>query len=682
MASTPPPSRKFNLSQIRNSRARRILIFALFVFLFALISVGLTERSGGLRAWLAGSSPPAASLEAQPGGLPAPGATLTQATLDSLIFTATPAAPPLSASLTPTSTPPSADLATPTASQNPLLSFPDSGGPGFLILALAEGWHSHLYAYQPPSLPLTRLTAGEWRDIDPSASPDGARLAFASNREGHWDLYVMSLSDGALTRVTDTPEYDGAPSWSPDGRWLVYESYVIDPLNEEGNLDLFIRDISLPDPASQAPIRLTTHPGADFSPAWSPSGRQVAFISDSSGELEVWLADLDHIGDPFANLSRRSQAPDAHLAWSPDGRYLAWSASVDGVRHVLAWDAQAPQNGPQVVVPGDWPVWGAGGSQLITALYTPNRAYLSGYAFPEDSLSMAPVALDSGLLGLTWVPGRLTEPLPAAFAQAAGVTPALLWQAALSSSEDLPEGRRRVVPLSEVNAPYAFLHDEVDESFYALRSAVIAATGWDFLATLENAYVPLSMPLYPGMLDDWLYTGRAFAANPAPLNAGWMTIVREDFGAETYWRVYLRARLQDGTQGIPLRQLPWDLHARSRGDPRSYEQGGSLLERIPGGYWVDFTQLAAQYGWERLPALSSWRIAYATARFTEFVSPQGLSWQPAMLQLYPPEAVATVTPLPPPSDTPTITPIPSRTPTATQTLRPSLTPTATPNPPG
>jgi TolB protein len=85
-------------------------------------------------------------------------------------------------------------------------------------------------------------------------------------------------------------------------------------------------------------------------------------------------------------------------------------------------------------------------------------------------------------------------------------------------------------------------------------------------------------------------------------------VTREDFGSQTYWRVFLRSRFQDGSQGTPLHRIPWDFYARNSGDPRAYEQGGKLMESIPQGYWIDFTQIARGYGWERLPSLSSWRL--------------------------------------------------------------------------
>jgi len=87
------------------------------------------------------------------------------------------------------------------------------------------------------------------------------------------------------------------------------------------------------------------------------------------------------------------------------------------------------------------------------------------------------------------------------------------------------------------------------------------------LSSLENAYVALTEPPTPSMDENWLMTGRAIALNPLPLYAGWMAIVREDFDGQTYWRLYLKARFQDGSQGAPLMQHPWNLNARYDGGP-------------------------------------------------------------------------------------------------------------------
>lgn len=145
------------------------------------------------------------------------------------------------------------------------------------------------------------------------------------------------------------------------------------------------------------------------------------------------------------------------------------------------------------------------------------------------------------------------------------------------------------------------------------------------------------MPLTPDRQQDWLYTGRAFSLHSALLGSGWLRVTRENFGGETYWRVYLRAAQQDGSFGRPMQDISWDFDARYGGTNEDYQSGGRLEERVASGYWLDFTQLAADFGWERLPALPNWRSYYQGALFDEFVLRQGMSWEEAMLQLYPPE---------------------------------------------
>jgi hypothetical protein len=240
----------------------------------------------------------------------------------------------------------------------------------------------------------------------------------------------------------------------------------------------------------------------------------------------------------------------------------------------------------------------------------------------------------------------------------------------------MPAGRFAVVALEGVEAPHPYLHDLADEAFMALKQAAADRAGWDLLAELVNAYVPLTTSLEPGRAGDWLYTGRAVEFSQLPVNAGWMAVVREDLGSETFWRVYLRVRYQDGSAGRPLHDQPWDFSSRYNGDTVAFEQGGRLSASIPAGYWLDLTTLALDYGWHRIPAHSSWRMAYPSTHFNELVYSEGLGWRDAMQELYPPEALMTPTPLVPPTHTPTRTPrwFQTATPTLTSTPRPTLTP--------
>jgi Tol biopolymer transport system component len=106
-----------------------------------------------------------------------------------------------------------------------------------MIISLSEAGYFHLFAYHPENLPLTRLTFGEWDDIQPAISPDGSQVAFASHRGGQWDIYTLDLTTGETVQITNDRAYDGAPSWSGDGKRLAFEKYS----NE--NLDIYITSI-------------------------------------------------------------------------------------------------------------------------------------------------------------------------------------------------------------------------------------------------------------------------------------------------------------------------------------------------------------------------------------------------------------------------------------------------------
>jgi TolB protein len=559
---------------------------------------------------------------------------------------------------------------------------PNAWEQGLLVLSLQEGLDSHLFVYQPVAqdsgavLPFLRLTSGSWQDIAPALSPDGEQLAFASNRGGSWDIYLMDLSSGETSPLTASAAYDSSPSFSPDGLWLAYESYI------DENLDILIAPID----GGQDAIRLTSHLGADSSPAWSPKGREIAFVSTRSGQNHIWIADLDRTGpDRYVKLSRSYEAVARNPVWSSDGRYLAWAAVTDqGLHKIFLWDRENSDVPVREVGFGDWPAFSPDARFIFTSLQTPRQTYLTAYALDDSELLLLqPFLLPGSVSGLVWgdvhVSGALVHAdLP---------TPTPLYSPEIVEDPRVPFGRKQMIELQDVKAPYPRLHDAVDEAFYAYRDHLAAQVGWDLLADLENAYVPLTTALDPGRQDDWLYTGRAFAVNTVPITAGWMAVMREDFGPETYWRIYLRARNQDGSQGKPLRGLPWNFDARYSGLPLPYEQGGALAETVPVGYWVDMTALSAAFNWEILPAISNWRAVYASARFNQFVKTDGLDWKTAMLEIYPPEALQTATPIPTPTMTlsptpwwyksPTPTPTITNTPTPTQTATPTETNTPT-----
>ncbi|MEK6256449.1 MAG: hypothetical protein N2C13_03905, partial [Chloroflexota bacterium] len=501
--------------------------------------------------------------------------------------------------------------------------------------SLEDNGYTHLFAYQPETTPLLRLTVGEWDDIHPSLSPDGNYIAFSSHRNGQWDIYVMELSTGQTRQITDDLVYDGSPDWSPDGNWLVYETYV------DNNLDIAI----VPLDGSELSSRLTNNLSADFSPRWAPQGRQIAFTSNRDGTNDIWTLDLDKIGDDrFENITRNPTQDQHSPEWFPGGDVIAWSSEANGVRSVYSRSANESKNVKYHGF-GSSPIWNPDGTLLLALSEFHDSTYYSIYSSVDGKLLLPATELPGRIEGVSWGKNSLPKAMPNYILE-------IFSEMQISSSEDNQgsdigaiSGRQFTIDLANVEAPFPQLNALAIGRFYELRDRISNEAGWDVLSSLENAFVPITNRLEPGREKDWLYTGRAFTLPPVLLDIGWMSVAMEQYNGRTYWRVYIRASVQDGSMGRPLYDFPWDFNARFTGNATYYEQGGAPASRIPTGYWVDITAIAIDIGWERLSALYDWQYLFHSARFNEFVLTSGLDWEQAILQLYPPEILSTPQPV-------------------------------------
>ncbi len=519
-----------------------------------------------------------------------------------LQLTATPS--PFQPSGTPSPTP----TPTPTAT-----SGFQAGGTlgGTILLSLSEQGYSRLFWHQLSGQPFTRLTRGAWDDIQPAANPATSQLAFASNRSGHWDLYLLDLQTGLTAQLSDDPAYDGRPSWSADGAWLAYEHADGD------NLEVYIR----PADGSIEPVPISAHAALDYDPAWRPGAQQISFVSARGGNPQLWLVDLQAAGDARFRLISPSDSAQASPAWSPDGAWLAWAQQEDGAWAIYSQDLSDPAAAPHRLGLGANPKWNLNGTAILAELQDPNHTYLTAY-LPAGGLALAPKILSGRLEGAAWSSSALSDALPDPLAAAARVTPSAEWAALRANDLAQAAASLGTAPLTSVNAPYEEINAAALAPFDALRQRAAQLLGWDALSSLDSAFLPLGYLLPPDRQQDWLYTGRAFELHNALLGAGWMALVREQVDGQTYWRVYLKTADQAGGPGRPLTELPWDLAA------------GQSAASASGGAWVDFTALAADYGFERLPALSNWRSYYQGALFNQFALRAGLTWEEAMLQIY------------------------------------------------
>jgi serine/threonine protein kinase len=112
--------------------------------------------------------------------------------------------------------------------------------------------------------------------------------------------------------LTSYQGYEGHASFSPDGNQVAFEWNG----EKQDNLDIYIKVIG-----SGGPLRLTTHPAGDFSPAWSPDGRFIAFLREQPTEKAAVLL-LPALGGSERKLG---ETLGFGLAWSPDGNSLAIS---------------------------------------------------------------------------------------------------------------------------------------------------------------------------------------------------------------------------------------------------------------------------------------------------------------------------------------------------------------------
>ncbi len=159
----------------------------------------------------------------------------------------------------------------------------------------------------------TRLTKNSSADRQPVVSPDGRRIAFASDRDGDFDIYLMkSRPEGATNRpvkLTRNTAMDFAPDWSPGGERIAFAG------GEQGAREIYVMKALPENGDSNPPKNLTSNAADDSDPAWSPEGEMIAFASDRSGDGEIWRIRAD--GTDPTNLTNSPNSEDLQPAWQP-----------------------------------------------------------------------------------------------------------------------------------------------------------------------------------------------------------------------------------------------------------------------------------------------------------------------------------------------------------------------------
>lgn len=176
---------------------------------------------------------------------------------------------------------------------------------------------NHLYLFDLATRKVEQLTTGDMDDRSPAWSPDGSRIAFSSKRAPNsertlnWDLWVIEARPGATpVQLTTFPGEDDRPVWSPDGRTIAYLQ------SGDPRYYAYIHDRIAVIPATGGPARLLTEaldrPASH--PQWTPDGKALHFLLEDDREVQVARVDV-----ASGRVERLTQGPRAFGALAAGG---------------------------------------------------------------------------------------------------------------------------------------------------------------------------------------------------------------------------------------------------------------------------------------------------------------------------------------------------------------------------
>jgi Tol biopolymer transport system component len=166
-----------------------------------------------------------------------------------------------------------------------------------------------IYTIKANGTELTRLTNNTFQDTWPSWSPDGLQIAFVSNREKGSAIYIMNSDGSDVKRLTDPKGEINYPKWSLDGKQIAYS------LTTDRRVDIYSVNI---DGTNQKELLKEA-----MCLSWNPNGQQYIFNRGNIPQIMKMNADGSNINPFFA--SGNTFRIDLFPVWSPDGNRLLFT---------------------------------------------------------------------------------------------------------------------------------------------------------------------------------------------------------------------------------------------------------------------------------------------------------------------------------------------------------------------
>jgi len=169
-----------------------------------------------------------------------------------------------------------------------------------------SGGTFHIWTMKPDGSGLKQITTGHGDDREPTFSPDGASIAFSSDRafKGSYDIWTVDLGSGQLKQWTSAPEDEYEPAWSPDGREIAFVS-------GEGIIGRTIEAIDAS--GHQHTVgTLGGHAGRIEAPSWSPDGKTLSWTQFSGAGL---FMDSSHLMIAGSEVAKEDDVFPYPTAW-------------------------------------------------------------------------------------------------------------------------------------------------------------------------------------------------------------------------------------------------------------------------------------------------------------------------------------------------------------------------------